>query len=461
MGEELFTSRMFINAYKRVHCVGIGGIGISAIAKFLLAHGKTVTGSDAFASDITRDLEARGVAVAIGHAAGNLPADAELVVYTEAAPEDNPERAEAQRRGLPQLGHFDFLGELSKTYRTICVTGTNGKSTTTAMTGLIFEAAGLDPTVFVGSLVPGWKDGNLRVGQGDILILEGDEYKKKMLKLHPETTLMTNVEADHLDVYKDLADIEASFHQLAMQTLKTVYQNIFEHDKHIYCGEGTAAEKYFGVEFLGKPKFPWFWRPQKRERVIDNGWQRLAGVELQVPGEFNMMNALGARALAREYGIDDAVAHQALKTFKGIWRRFETVGELNGATIISDYGHHPTAIKGTLAAAKEFYPGRRLVLLFEPHQHSRTKELFDDFVTSFDSADVAIISEIYHVEGRLVDEGVISSQAIVDKIASPNITYAPNLAAAEERLRLLIQAGDVVIVMGAGDVDKVARNLVA
>lgn len=451
---------MFIDSYQHVHCVGIGGIGISAIAKFLVAHGKTVTGSDAFASNITRDLETRGIRVAIGHATDNLPVEADLVVYTEAAPGDNPERAEAVKRKVKQLGHFDFLGELSKEYRTICVTGTNGKSTTTAMTGLIFEAAGMDPTVFVGSLVPGWKDGNVRIGKSDILIIEGDEYKKKMLKLHPEVTLMTNVEEDHLDVYKDLADIEASFHQLGMQTSKVVLQNVYEHDRHIYCGEGSAAEKFFGTEFIGKPRFPWFGKPTKREREIDNGRQRLAGIELQIPGEFNMMNALGAREIAREYGIADEVSQQALKNFSGIWRRFETVGQFHGATIISDYGHHPTAIKGTLAAAKEFYPGRRLVLLFEPHQHSRTKELFDDFVTSFAQADVAIISEIYHVEGRLADEGDISSLDIVKAVNLSRVTYQPNLEAAEAVLRELIEPHDVVIIMGAGNVDGVARRLV-
>ncbi len=458
---------MFIDSYKNIHCVGIGGIGISAIAKFLLAHGKTVTGSDTFASEITRDLETRGVKVSIGHALENLPVDVDLVVYTEAASEDNSERSEAKRRGIKQLGHFDFLGELSKEYRTICVTGTNGKSTTTAMTGLIFEAARLDPTVFVGSLVPGWKDGNVRIGQSDILIIEGDEYKKKMLKLHPETTLITNIEEDHLDVYKDLAEIEQSFHQLGLQTSKTVFLNVFERDRHIYCSEGKAQEKLFGTELLGRRRFPFFWLLHQARRDIDNGWQRLAGVELQVPGEFNMMNALGARALARDYGIDDDVTRRALKAFKGIWRRFEKVGELvlsNGegsATIISDYGHHPTAIKGTLAATKEFYPDRRLVLLFEPHQHSRTKELFDDFVTSFKQADVAIISEIYHVEGRVADEDDVSSKDIVDKIGSSQVSYAKNLVAAEAQLRSIIERGDVVIVMGAGDVDKVARNLVS
>ncbi len=451
---------MFIDAYKNIHCVGIGGIGISAIAKFLLAKGKTVTGSDAFASDITRDLVARGVKVSIGHAAENLPAEVDLVVFTEAAPPDNLERAEATRRNIPQLGHFEFLGELSKEYRTICITGTNGKSTSTAMTGLIFEAAGQDPTVFVGSLVPGWKDGNLRIGKSDILIIEGDEYKKKMLKLHPETTLITNVEADHLDVYKDLADIEDAFHQLGMQTSKLVLQNIFEFDRHIYCEEGEAKDEYFGLEFIGPAKLPFFWRPQKRQRVIENGWQSLGGIELQIPGEFNMMNACGARAIAREYGIDDAISHRALKAFRGIWRRFEKVGECQGALVISDYGHHPTAIKGTLAAAREFYPGRRIVLLFEPHQHSRTKELFTDFVKSFDQADVAIISEIYHVEGRLVSEGDVSSLDIVKAINSSKVSYAPDLTAAESELRKIMRSGDVVIVMGAGDVDRVARNLV-
>ena len=451
---------MFIDSYKHIHCVGIGGIGISAIAKFLLAHGKSVSGSDVFTSNITRDLETRGVKIAIGHTADNLPADVDLVVYTEAAPEDNLERAEAKRRGLKQLGHFDFLGELSKEYRTICVTGTHGKSTTTAMTGLIFEAAGLDPTVFVGSLVPGWKDGNLRFGKSDILIIEGDEYKKKMLKLHPETTLITNVEADHLDAYTDLNDIEQSFHQLGRQTSQTVFLNVFEQARHIYSGEGQAKEKLFGTELLGHRQFPCFWHRHHAQRDIDNGWQRLGGIELQVPGEFNMLNALGARALAREYGINDDITRRALKAFTGIWRRFEKVGELNGATIISDYGHHPTAIKATLAAAKEFYPGRRLILLFEPHQHHRTKALLTDFVTAFDQADMTIISEIYHVEGRVADASDVSSKDIVDKIALPKVAYATNLVVAEAELRALIKPEDVVIVMGAGDIDKVARNLV-
>lgn len=417
---------MFIDNYKKIHCLGIGGIGISAVAKFLLAHNKVVSGSDTTASDITRDLEAQGIHISIGHRAENLPADVDLIVYSEAVPADSPERVEAERRGILQLGHFDFLGQLSKDYRTVCITGTHGKSTTTAMTGLIFEAAGLDPTVFVGSLVPSWEDGNLRVGQSDILIIEGDEYKKKMLKLHPEVTLINNIEKDHLDVYKDLADIQAAFAQLEQQTSKKVL------------------------------------RPNRDELVN-------FAVPMKVPGEFNRLNAIGARMVAREFGIDDSVSNEALKNFPGIWRRFERVGQMTfpldkrgewGIEVISDYGHHPTAIKETLKAAKEFFPGRRIVLLFEPHQHSRTKELFDDFVTAFANADVAIISEIYHVEGRVAAEGEISSLDLVTAINSDKVTYAKNLEEAETRLRSIVQANDVVIVMGAGVVDKIARNLV-
>lgn len=456
-----------------VHLVGAGGIGISAIGKWFLAKGATVTGSDAKQSAITDDLARRGVGVTIGHAAENIPTMCDLVVYTEAAGEENPERLEAAKRGIRQLGHFAFLGELSKSMRTICVTGTHGKSTTTAMTGKIFEAAGMDPTVFVGSLVPGWELGNLRIGASDILIVEGDEYKRKVLALHPETTLITNIELDHTDVYKDLADMEAMFRQLGEQTSKTVYQNSFEQERHIYCGEGTAKLKFFGSDLDGE------------DRVIEGGTQSLglrgprrwfrkgpvsATITLRVPGVFNMMNALAAIDLAAEYGISAHVSVEALRTFTGIWRRFERVGKCHGADVISDYGHHPTAVKATLAAAKEFFPGRRIVLAFQPHQHNRTKELFEEFVASFADADVLVLAEIYGVEGRTEEGAHISSldllNAIQQRIPAGSddvrpMEFAEDLAAVEEKIRQHLRTDDVVIVMGAGDIDTVARKLIA
>lgn len=473
---------MDVAGFKHVHCIGIGGIGISGVAKFLQAKGVSVSGSDAKRSMVTDGCVALGIGVSIGQDAKNIPEETDLIVYTEAATEENAERIEAKRRGIQQMGHFDFLGELSKDYRTICITGTNGKSTTTAMTGKIFADAGMDPTVFVGSMVPGWTLGNVRVGKSDILIIEGDEYKRKMLKLHPETTVITNVELDHTDVYKDLADVEAAFGQLGRQTSKTVWITMADQHRCIYAADGTARIGVFGYELMSHSFTSWDEPSPSVARYFADGMQsldilepdgaihkakRLGTLSLKIPGEFNMMNALAAKAVALEYDIPLLNILESLASFPGIWRRFERVGSFNGAPIISDYGHHPTAVTGTLAGAREFFPNNRIVLLFEPHQHNRTKELFGDFAKSFGAADVLILSEIYGVLGRTEDQdATVSSKTLLDA-AMHSVTppkegfYAANLADAEVMLRSMIKEGDVVIVMGAGDVDRVARNLVA
>ncbi len=423
---------MFLDNYKKIHCIGVGGIGISAVAKFLQVKGKTVSGSDAVASNITEGVKARGVSVFVGHDAKNVAEDVDLIVYSEAVPEENPERLRARELGITQLGHFDFLGELSKEYRTICVTGTNGKSTTTAMTGKIFEDAGLDPTVFVGTLVPGWELGNLRVGESDILIIEGDEYKQKMVKLFPETTVITNIEEDHLDVYRDLDHIIATFQECADKTKGTVIVNSDDANSKKIAAKNR---KTFG-SILAED------------------------IELKIPGAFNRMNALAATMVAREYDIDDITITASLAAFPGVWRRFERVGTYHEAEIISDYGHHPSAIKGTIEAAREFFPDRRIILCFQPHQHSRTKTLFDDFVESFKGADLVILTEIYHVEGRNEEEGKISSKDLLAKLGDPTALYAADLDDTEDTLRETVEPGDVVLIMGAGNIDTVARNLV-
>lgn len=460
---------MDLKTFRHVHCVGIGGIGISGVAKFLQAKGISVSGSDAKQSMITDGCVVLGIPVSIGHDGKNVPGDADLIVYTEAAGEDNVERIEAMNRGIVQMGHFDFLGELSKDYRTICVTGTNGKSTTTAMTGKIFADAGFDPTVFVGSMVPGWELGNVRVGQSDILIIEGDEYKQKMVKLWPETTVITNIEEDHLDVYRDLDHIVQTFQELVDKTKGGVIVN----GDDINCTKISSSHRSrYGVDDAGSDVFV-------EDRVLEVGLQSflvkrnvvghdesLGRITLHVPGAFNMSNALAAAAVALVYAVPFETVRSSLTSFFGIWRRFERVGSFNGASIISDYGHHPTAIVGTLAGAREFFPGQRIVLLFEPHQHNRTKELFDDFTKSFGGADVLILSEIYGVIGRTeVGDAAVSSKTLLEAVmkseqAPKEGYYAANLVEAEKRLRSVIQENDVVIVMGAGDVDCVARNLV-
>lgn len=429
---------MQLESFRHVHCIGAGGIGISGVMKFLFAKGVSVSGSDAKQSMITDGLIDLGISVSIGHDAKNILPNTDLIVYTEAATEENVERVEAASRNIPQMGHFDFLGELSKDYRTICITGTNGKSTTTAMTGKIFIDAGLDPTVFVGSIVPGWKYGNVAVGKSDILIIEGDEYKQKMVKLWPETTAITNIEEDHLDVYRDIDHIVATFQELVNKTQGKTFIN--REDSNSMRLEGASMIP-FDASVIGE-------------------------VVLQMPGAFNRMNASAAMSVAREYGIDDAVALKSLESFQGIWRRFERVGEFKGCPVISDYGHHPTAVRGTLEGAREFFSENRIVLLFEPHQHNRTKELFNEFAQSFGGADVVILSEIYGVLGRTESaDAAVSSKTLLDAAMQSNNApkegyYAKDLAEAELKLREIIREGDVIIVMGAGDVDSVARNLV-
>ena len=469
-------SETFLSSFSHVHCVGIGGIGVSGVARFCKQKGKQVSGSDLVQTELTDTLARENITVHIGLSDAVWIAEScDLVVYSEAVPETAPERVEAAQRGIRQLGHFGFIGELSKEYRTICISGTNGKSTTTAMTGKIFEDAGLDPTVFVGSLVPGWEFGNVRVGKSDILIVEGDEYKKKMLALHPEVTLITNIEADHLDVYKDLADIEQAFHQLCEQTTGIVFLNYLDAHRGIACGREQADIRSFG-DMLPRGNLTPFAGGQSlalTERIVS--WlpfrKTVGSISLRVPGEFNMMNALGALAIGDAFGIDFLVMQKSLESFLGIWRRFERVGDFRGAPVISDYAHHPTAIKGTLKAAREFFPGKRVIALFEPHQHSRTKELFADFVASFDDADVLILSEVYGVAGRTEEKDRVSSKDLIDAIIARNAacsrhtgatyTYAPDLASAEKMIRDIVQPNDVVLIMGAGNVDRVARNLVS
>lgn len=464
---------MFLDKYKKIHCIGVGGIGISAVAKFLVVKGKAVSGSDAQASmiidNLAKGLLVKGLGAAkpvhpevwIGSHPEKISKDIDLIVYSEAVPIEDPERAKAAELGIPQLGHFDFLGELSKEYRTICVTGTNGKSTTTAMTGKIFEEAGLDPTVFVGTLVPGWELGNLRVGKSDILIIEGDEYKQKMVKLWPETTVITNIAEDHLDVYRDLEHIVATFAECADKTTKMV---ILNRDDKNSMRLMNAQRREFGHYAT-----PVYYRINQRNVVpggqefVFSGPMDLGSIELRIPGEFNAYNAVAAASVAREYGIHMTHIQKALKAFPGVWRRFERVGEYKGAEIISDYGHHPDAIRGTLEAAHELFPGRRVVLCFQPHQHSRTKALFADFVKSFADADVVVLPEIYHVEGRNEEEGKISSQDLLDAL-KPNFDkpmfYAKDLIEAQAILEKEIKAGDVVLIMGAGSVDEIVRKLV-
>ncbi|MCR4314096.1 MAG: UDP-N-acetylmuramate--L-alanine ligase [Candidatus Uhrbacteria bacterium] len=446
--------------YKHIHFVGIGGIGMSALAKWSLHEGVKVSGSDVHLSSFTHDLETRGAKIFSGHAHSNLVEGVDVLVYSPAIPETNVERVTARDRGIPERTNFEVLGEISKSFSTIVVTGTNGKSTTTAMLGLMLEAAGYDPTVLVGSLVPGFKDGNFRHGGGRFFVVEGCEYRANMMNFHPEMIVLTNIQEDHLDFYRDLKHIQATF-QTFVDKLKGQGMVVVNADD-----AGSAALKVsrpvtYGLNRTNRTDTTYAFT----SRRIENGFQQITtnfgNFELQIPGEFNVYNALAAMSAAMELGVPFETCRQVLKEFRGIWRRFERVGMWKGADIISDYGHHPSAIKQTIEAAREFFPGRRIVLCYQPHQHDRTKKLFDEFVQALPLADQLIVVEIYDVAGRN-DEHDVSSRDLVGAINrsyGTHTTYAPDLSAAEFQLRDLIVPGDVLLIMGAGDIDDLARVL--
>ncbi|MFH1631512.1 MAG: UDP-N-acetylmuramate--L-alanine ligase [bacterium] len=434
---------------KNVHIIGIGGIGTSAVAKWFLHAGATVTGSDLHPSDIIDYLKRRGVGIQIGHAVGNVPSECDLIIYSRAVSENNPERVVARDRGITQLSYAEFLGQLAGEHKTIAVSGTNGKSTTTAMIAQILIDADYDPTIIVGTKVPGWEDGNLRVGKSDWLVVEACEHMASMLEIKPQVAVITNIEEDHLDFYRDLDHIRETFQQWINQALGSVILNARD-------PESQKLKASHAILFDVQNR-----RTEAGKQVFD-----VAGVEvaLKIPGEFNAENAAAALTVARNVGIDDDTALKSLASFKGTWRRFELVGKWHDADVYSDYAHHPSAVEGSLEAFNEFFPDRRVVVVFEPHQHSRTHELFDDFVDAFDNADALIVSEIYEVAGRTEERHESSAdlaEAIKDRGKIGTVLYAKNHDAAEDHLRDIVEPGDVIVIMGAGSIDMLARRLAA
>lgn len=459
---------MKLREAKNIHCVGAGGIGLSALAKYLVAQGKTVTGSDLVPSAITAGLAEHGVAMGYGQT-GPLPKGTELIIYSEAAPFANPERVTGRDLNLPEMSYAEALGAVSRDKRTIAVSGSNGKSTTTALIGLILEAAGFDPTVVVGSKVPGFPLGNLRIGESDWLVVEADDYQAHLLQLRPEVIVLTNIEEEHLDYFTDLDHIIRTFQSFVDSlpedgTLivnaddEVSFDDLHHHPQTVTYGLDEPAD-YNAKDIkigAGEQSFA----------VVRSVEDEMVGrISLQVPGRFNISNALAAISCALSLGVPIDVIKETLASFTGIWRRFERLGEWDGATVISDYGHHPTAVRLTIAAAREFYPDRRLVLVYQPHQRHRTRALLRDFSAAFDGVDLLILSDIYDVAGRedAADAEVTSAllaEAIAARPESPRPLLGGDLRHTEDMLRANVAPGDVVIVMGAGNIDSLSRNLI-
>ena len=445
---------------KQIHFVGIGGIGMSGIAEVLLNLGYKVTGSDLRTTAITEHLEALGGRIIYRHAPENVN-DAHVVVTSSAVNPQNPEIVEAHRLKIPVIQRAEMLAELARLKYSIAIAGTHGKTTTTSMVAAILDKAGYDPTIVVGGLL-NTIGSNARLGKGDYIVLEADESDRSFLLLSPTIAVVTNIEADHLDNYKDIDDIRGAFlsfvnkvpfYGAAVLCLDDpLVQSLIPQIKRRIVTYGTAAQADVSladvtVQGLGSSF-----------SVRCGGSSQT--VRLNVPGLHNVLNAAAAFATARDMDIDAATIAAGLESFQGVERRFQ-IKRREPVTVIDDYAHHPTEIRATLAAAKAAN-FRRIFVAFQPHRFSRTMHLFEDFARAFNQADVVLMLDIYPA-GETPIEGVTTSD-LIEKIQSfghKNAIYVPTFQAIESYITANASEGDAVIVMGAGSVTRLSDILVA
>jgi UDP-N-acetylmuramate--alanine ligase len=455
------------------HFIGIGGAGMSVLAHALLDRGDTVSGSDQSDSVALEALRARGATVSVGHRADNPGlAGADQVVITAAVPADNPELQAARAAGKPVVKRAVVLGALMDERVGVAVAGTHGKTTTTAMVAWILREAGRDPAFLVGGVMSDLGTGG-HWGGGAELVAEADEYDASFWQLRPQVGVITNIEADHLDFYPDLAAIHDAFRRFAA--------NVRPGGTLLLCGDAPGARRLYD-ELQAQPaadgasvryllygtSADCTWQAAK-ERLNDNGGtdfvvvldgRHLTTVSLLLPGRHNVLNALAALGAAAALGVTPLDAAAALGRFHGTWRRFQVKGTVDGVLVVDDYAHHPTEIAANIAAARRHLPGRRLVVVFQPHTYSRTRSFLGEFAEALQAADVVIICEIYAARER--DTLGMSGRLLAERIealAPGKVHFAPDLAAAADLAAVLLRPGDVLITFGAGDVWKVGEML--
>jgi UDP-N-acetylmuramate--alanine ligase len=445
-----------------VHFIGIGGISMSGLAEILFSEGFTVTGSDSKCSDLTRHLEGKGIRIFYGQTAENILPGTDLVVYTAAIHENNPEWQEARNRNIPMLTRAELLGQIMDNYeRSIAVSGTHGKTTTTSMLSHILLAADTDPTISVGGILP-VLEGNLRIGSSETFITEACEYTNSFLNFRPKYSIILNIEAEHLDFFKDLADIRHSFHLFASNTKEDgalILNGAIERPEEITGGLACKVLT-FGLD----PSFDCFASDITYDEKGCAGFtahfcgETLGQIRLRVPGTHNVTNALSAIACALEAGISFPLIREGLESFSGADRRFQYKGTVDGVTVIDDYAHHPTEIRATLTAAQN-YPHKRLVLVFQPHTYSRTKIFLEDFAEVLSMADMVVLADIY--AAREKNTYGVSSRDI-QKLLSEKGTecyYFPSFEEIEKFLLKNCMNGDLLITMGAGNVVEIGEAL--
>lgn len=430
-----------------IHFIGIGGIGTSALAKYHLAQGHTVSGSDLASSEITEELQRQGVNISIGkHTKRNVPEETRRVVATASVKKTNGEYREAARRGFLVQDYPEALGELTKQYKTITVSGAHGKSTTTALTALVLEEGYCDPTVIIGTKLKEFGDSNFRRGHGRYLVLEADEWNKSFLRYSPYIAAITNIDAEHLDTYKTVEGVERTFAE---------YLERVSPEGKIVANRNDPRTERVAKKF-GK-RVVWYSLIQKEARVI-------RGL-LKIPGEHNVLNALAALTIGRILGIHEPLILQALSRYRGAWRRFEWKGMVRGAYLYSDYGHHPREIQATLAAARAKFPYRRVWCVYQPHQYQRLSYLWNDFISAFDLADRVCLLPVYDVAGRETKraKAAVNSAKLSDELRmrGKHVSYTDSFDSAREIIHDEVRPGDVVLMMGAGNIYSFIEEMAA
>ena len=452
MQKDNSSIRDYLRPGVRAHLVGIGGVSMRPLGLVLQSMGMQITGSDMNASVSTQELEAHGIHVQIGHQAGNIEG-ADCLIRTAAVHNDNPEIAAARAKGIPIFERAQAWGVIMQHYENaICISGTHGKTTTTSMVTHIFLQAGKDPTVMIGGKLPLLGAGH-RLGKGDSIIMESCEYCNGFLNFFPTTAVILNIEADHLDFFKDLEDIKASFRRFAelVPANGTILINGGD-ENACQATQGLRVMRFgftedcdvYGVNFS----------PDYRSFDVYAGGSLYCHLELQVLGRHNALDAIAAAAVAWCYGISPEDTRQGLAEFCGAGRRMEFKGSFGGARVYDDYAHHPGELDALLQAAS-LMEHERLVVAFQPHTYTRTKALFGDFVAALRKADVVVLAEIYAARER--NTIGISSADLAAQI--PGANYCETLPEVTQRLRELAQPGDLILTVGAGDIYRVAEAL--
>ncbi len=441
---------------RRIHFVGIGGIGMSGIAEILLEDGYEISGSDVQEGPILESLRKQGARIAIGHRGSNVQ-NAQVVVYSTAVSRDNAEMVAALQSGARIVHRSEILAELMRRKTTVTIAGTHGKTTTTAMISLLLQAAGFDPTMVIGARLKALGS-NARAGRGDMLVAEADESDRSFLRYRPIYAIVTNVDRDHMDTYRDLEDIKAAF----LEHMNTVpfYGSV------IACLDDPNLRCLLGD--LRTPLMTYGFHPEAEVQVRDPEYavfqssyscyhkgELLGRIQLNVPGWHNISNSAAAVAIGLKLHVPFATIQQALENFRGAERRMEWKGERNQVWVIDDYGHHPTEIRATLEACR--LTGRRIVVIFQPHRYSRTRDLFGDLASCFEKAHILYLMDIY-AAGEKPIEGITSEKLAAEIGKHHEVRYIANQAELIELLEKETSPGDLLLTMGAGNVWRIGEE---